>query len=63
MDENAYTLRKTEAIMAKRGVNARLSTFIQNSAIISNNTPELDTSRITKEDEVKVPVKIFVLPL
>lgn len=56
MDENAYTMRQKEAIMAKRGINARLSTFIQNSAIISENTSELDVQRIAKEDEVKMPV-------
>ena len=53
MEENVHTSRITEAVMAKRGAKAKISTFIQNSAVISENTPDLGLARPQADDEVK----------
>ena len=63
MDENAYTIKKTEAIMAKRGPSSNFKTFIQQSAILDEKEPCLDIHRNHKDDEVKKSVNITVLPL
>ena len=49
--------------MPKHGNKSDFSTFIQDSAVISEYTPELGLHREQSDDEVKMSVQIRILPL
>ena len=49
--------------MAKRGAKSFMKTFIQVSAVISENTPELGLNRLAEDNEIKRAVLVRVLPL
>lgn len=45
LDSNRHTLAITEAVLAKHGPSSQFATFIQDSAVISEYTPELGLHR------------------
>ena len=63
VDSNIHTMSTTEAVMTKHGHNSTFATFIQDSAVISEYTPELGLHREQNDDEIKRNVEIRILPL
>ena len=52
-----------EAIFVKRGINSKLTTFKQKSAVITETTPQLGLDRQQNDEEVKKSANIKILPL
>lgn len=63
LERNLQTQNVREAVMAKRGEKSKMATFIQESAQIWDQTPELGLHRELIGDELKHAVSLRVLPL